>query len=78
MSDPIDIPSPCVGICNLDRATRMCTGCLRTTAEIARWPYADESERLTIVKELRQRRQERGITSPADARVRRRRSAGGS
>lgn len=77
MSDLPDIPSPCIGVCKLDPTTRMCEGCLRTSREIARWPYADNAERMNMVQALRQRRRERGQTSAADSRPRRRqRSAG--
>jgi predicted Fe-S protein YdhL (DUF1289 family) len=67
-----DIPSPCVGVCRLDEATGLCLGCMRTGAEIARWPYADNPERLEIVQRLRSRRRAAGITSTADSRPRRR------
>jgi predicted Fe-S protein YdhL (DUF1289 family) len=68
----IEIPSPCVGICRLDEATRLCEGCMRTPAEIGRWPFADTAERLEIVQRLRQRRRAAGLTSAADGRPRRR------
>jgi len=45
---------------------------MRTAAEIARWPRADEAERLQILQALRQRRRAAGITSEADSRPRRR------
>jgi len=77
MSDLPDIPSPCIGVCKIDPDTRLCQGCMRTAREIARWPYADDAERLAIVHELRQRRRGRGRTSPADSRPRRRRNAAG-
>ena len=67
-----DIPSPCIGICRLDQASGLCQGCLRTVDEIARWPLADNPERLLIVQALRARRRARGITSAADSRPRRR------
>lgn len=67
-----DIPSPCVGVCRLHEQTRLCEGCLRTAAEIARWPDADNAERLEIVQRLRARRRALGITSAADSRPRRR------
>lgn len=67
-----DIPSPCVAVCEIDPETRLCRGCLRTPREIARWPYADNAEKLAIVQELRARRRARGITSEADSRPRRR------
>ncbi len=68
----IDIPSPCVGVCRLDAARLLCEGCLRTTREIARWPYAETPERLEILQRLRERRRAAGRTSPADSRPRRR------
>ncbi|MCB2055207.1 MAG: DUF1289 domain-containing protein [Geminicoccaceae bacterium] len=74
MNDLPDIPTPCVGICRLDPASGRCEGCMRTAREIARWPYADNEEKLAIVHELRRRRRAAGITSPADSRPRRRKA----
>ena len=73
MSLPV-IPSPCVGVCRLDPGSGLCVGCLRTGDEIGRWPFADDVERLAIVRRLRERRRARGITSAADMRPRRRRA----
>lgn len=72
MTEPVRIPSPCIGVCQLEPETGLCTGCLRTGAEIAAWPAADDRERLAIVQELRARRRARGRTSAADSRPRRR------
>lgn len=33
--DPI--ASPCVGVCTVDHARKMCIGCLRTLQEIGAW-----------------------------------------
>ena len=74
----IEIPSPCIGVCRLDPASGLCTGCMRTLDEIAAWPAAGEAERLAIVERLRARRRAAGRTSAADSRPRRRRSAGAS
>jgi predicted Fe-S protein YdhL (DUF1289 family) len=71
MSD-VEIPSPCIAVCRLDPVTKLCQGCLRTPREIARWSYADESEKLAILNELRKRRRAMGRTSPMDSRPRRR------
>ena len=67
-----DIPSPCIGVCRLDVGRQLCEGCMRTTQEIARWPYADTAERLAILQLLRERRRAVGRTSVADSRPRRR------
>lgn len=72
MDMPRDIPSPCIGLCQLDAGRQLCVGCMRTPHEIARWPFADHDERLTIVQRLRERRRAAGRTSEADSRPRRR------
>ena len=59
-----DIPSPCVGVCRLSEETRLCEGCMRTAREIARWPFADNAERLEIVQRLRERRRAVGRHEP--------------
>lgn len=76
MSLAVDIPSPCIGICRLDEGSSVCRGCLRTTQEIARWPFAEAAERLAILQRLRERRRAVGRTSEADSRPRRRALAG--
>lgn len=48
--------SPCVGICLMDPATRMCRGCLRTVAEIAAWYEAGAAEKRAILARLALRR----------------------
>lgn len=40
-----------MGVCSLDERG-MCEGCLRTTAEIARWSQMNDDERLTIMDVL--------------------------
>lgn len=37
-ANPDNLPaSPCVGICSVDKETKMCIGCLRTLKEIGAW-----------------------------------------
>ena len=71
-----EIPSPCIGICRLDPVSELCAGCMRTLADIAAWPAADDDERLAIVRRLRARRRAAGRTSAADSRPRRRQPLG--
>ncbi|MGE5269749.1 MAG: DUF1289 domain-containing protein [Thiohalocapsa sp.] len=49
-------PSPCLGICLMDPATRMCRGCLRTIEEIAGWYDASPAEKRAILACLSARR----------------------
>lgn len=46
------IQSPCVKICVMDPAARICTGCGRTLDEIARWGTMSDAERARIMAEL--------------------------
>jgi len=58
-SDPaarIDVPSPCVGICELEAATGWCRGCQRSSAEIAGWPRASAAEKLALLEVIGRRR----------------------
>ena len=47
--------SPCTGVCYLD-AQGYCLGCLRTSEEIAKWPYLDHDEQSEILWNLETRR----------------------
>ncbi len=44
------IPSPCTNICILDGT--ICTGCGRTTNEIAAWSTLSETEKRKIVERV--------------------------
>jgi predicted Fe-S protein YdhL (DUF1289 family) len=47
--------SPCVKICVIDPAGRLCEGCGRTLAEIAQWATMSEPERLKVMALLPER-----------------------
>ena len=49
-------PSPCLGICLMDPATRQCRGCLRTIDEIAGWHEASVAEKRALAATLAARR----------------------
>ncbi len=46
------ISSPCVKLCQLDPATRLCQGCGRSLNEIGRWSSLSETERRAIMARL--------------------------
>ncbi len=56
MSDDVwkrdEIESPCIKICVVHPATRLCTGCLRSIDEIGRWSKMHPDERREIMAEL--------------------------
>ena len=58
--------SPCINICKLDKAGRICTGCRRTIDEIQRWRGTSKAERRAIMERLgRQRETKPPLTDPA-------------
>lgn len=60
--------SPCIKLCRIDGAARLCLGCWRTLDEIAAWGAMPESERLAVMARLPERRT-RLATPPPDARA---------
>ena len=61
MTAALDLPSPCVSVCEIDLETRYCRGCLRTSQEIAGWRDLDHDARLALLETLRGRRREIGL-----------------
>lgn len=58
-SDPSDeiwaraeIESPCIKICVIHPAERICTGCLRSIDEITVWSRLSPEERSTVMADL--------------------------
>ncbi len=60
---PVRSPaSPCIGICLMDPATRLCRGCLRHISEIAAWYDASAAEKQAILDRIAARRADtRGV-----------------
>jgi predicted Fe-S protein YdhL (DUF1289 family) len=44
--------SPCIGVCKLDKVTKLCLGCRRSVAEISAWLDLSEDERQAIIARL--------------------------
>ena len=51
----INLPSPCISICKLNKSTGFCDGCFRTINEISQWPSMTDVERMSLLEKLRQR-----------------------
>ena len=47
--------SPCIRICVIDPASKLCEGCGRTLQEIADWSRLSEAQRLAIMATLEER-----------------------
>ena len=50
------VPSPCLSICMMDDASSYCEGCFRTLDEIRDWVIMDREEKLGVLAQLEQRR----------------------
>ena len=44
--------SPCLGVCVIDEDRGLCTGCVRTLDEIARWSSMHPAERQAVMDRL--------------------------
>ena len=49
------VPSPCVQICHIDKASASCSGCKRTLDEIRDWIVMSAEEKLTVLDALQTR-----------------------
>ncbi|HJW53337.1 MAG TPA: DUF1289 domain-containing protein [Burkholderiaceae bacterium] len=50
------VASPCVSICQMDPATGLCSGCLRTIDEIAGWSRYSDAEKHAVWQLIAARR----------------------
>ena len=60
------IASPCIKVCVMDPARRICAGCGRTLDEIARWGSMSDVERTRIMQELRARLEKQPLPAGAN------------
>ena len=49
------VPSPCVQICQIDKARNQCTGCKRTIDEIRDWMIMTADEKRSVLAALDER-----------------------
>ena len=49
------LTSPCISVCEINKATGFCNGCYRTIREIADWPYLDYDQQMILLNNLRKR-----------------------
>ncbi|WEF31896.1 DUF1289 domain-containing protein [Pseudoduganella chitinolytica] len=54
---PTPVPSPCVSLCKMNRATGYCEGCLRTIDEIVAWANASDDYKRAVWAQLPAREQ---------------------
>ena len=49
------VPSPCISLCEMDAATGLCRGCLRTIDEIMAWGQASDEAKRVVWDRIRAR-----------------------
>ncbi|HEY1837829.1 MAG TPA: DUF1289 domain-containing protein [Rhizomicrobium sp.] len=59
------ISSPCIKICEIDPASRLCRGCGRSLNEIAQWGSLSEAQRRVLMAILPERMRAAGLPEPA-------------
>lgn len=52
------VPSPCINVCQMEPATGLCRGCLRTIDEIVAWGSASDEVKRAVWAEIRRREAE--------------------
>ncbi len=77
MERELQIPSPCVGVCQINATTKFCLGCLRTLREVAHWSRYSNEEKHEVLQELIRRRKAHGMSQRRITRRTRRKLSGG-
>ena len=54
------IPSPCIKVCQIDRATDCCLGCFRAIDEIRDWPILTLEQKTAVLARVAERRAQAG------------------
>jgi len=62
MDKGLRIPSPCVGVCQINASTKYCLGCWRTLREVAHWSRYSNDEKEILMTELTERQKLHGST----------------
>ncbi|MDE2094344.1 MAG: DUF1289 domain-containing protein [Burkholderiales bacterium] len=52
MADPVELASPCTGVCRMDERSGLCVGCARTLAEIAAWSTLSNEDKRHVCAAL--------------------------
>ena len=64
----MNLPSPCISICQIHPETGNCLGCYRSRQEIAKWSAMSLVEQAELLKVLKQRRAEKTRLRPRQTR----------
>jgi predicted Fe-S protein YdhL (DUF1289 family) len=51
----VQVPSPCVNVCQMDPGSGLCLGCRRTLREIADWLEMSPEDKRAVLERIAQR-----------------------
>ncbi len=51
----MNVITPCIGICQINKHTQLCEGCRRSLTEVAEWLYYDDDKKRRVIDELARR-----------------------
>lgn len=66
----MSVETPCIAVCFIDPATKLCMGCGRTLPEIAQWHRMTGEQRNAVMDTLADRMSAAGIIPLASAKLR--------
>ena len=49
----MEVESPCIGVCKIDKKKKICIGCFRTINQISNWSKLSDSQKQKIVNDLK-------------------------
>ena len=55
-----EVDSGCTGVCDLDMATKLCKGCMRTMSEIGNWRHMSAEQKAGVVEAAEARKDAAG------------------
>jgi len=58
MMHAMEVPSPCVKVCEIDARSGYCRGCYRTITEIARWTQFSARQKRKVWQLIERRAQQ--------------------
>ena len=51
-----EVESGCTGVCELDMASQLCKGCMRTISEIGNWRHMSREQKAAVVVDAEARK----------------------
>ena len=60
----VNVLTPCLGICRINRRSQLCEGCCRSAVEVAEWLFYSNEQKREIMEQLVDREPFSGSPKP--------------